>query len=226
MKLLSLLVASALIFTANAQSNSSRMQNELEAKRLSIQMRTLVENNVDRLDDRELNQVLRNLERAKDLLLGRVSPPPAPNPIPVPQPRRVCEFAPVEIYQATFMQIKNFAYSSSGLDLSSQAATAFATEWMQRYSCEDANRFISLFGRLKNFAYSSSGLDMSSAEALNYSKNGINRLCEGFAFEAEYKNLYNFAYSTGGLDLSTTAAREYARARVEPQMFSCSPFGF
>lgn len=222
MKFISLLVASALMFAANAQSHQSRAQLELEARKLSIQMRTLVENNVDRLDERELNQVVRGLERTKDILMGRVAPPPPP--IPVPQPRRACEFAPGDIYQATFIKIKGYAYSSSGLDLSSQAATSFATDWMQRYSCEDADRFIGMFSRLKNFAYASSGLDMSSSEAKNYAERGINQLCEGFDFEAEFTKLYNFAYSTGGLDLSSAAARDYARSRVEAPMFSCRPF--
>lgn len=223
MKLITI-IAMLFAFGAHAQSHQPRSELELEAKKLSLQMKILVERNVDRLDERDLQQLVRTLDRAKGILLGQnPGPGPGPGPLP-PVPRFTCDRASTAEYQNTFTKIKGFAYSSSGLDMSSAAATNFAQDWATKYDCADADRFISLFGRLRNFAYSTSGLDMSSAAAVNYASNGIDRLCENYAFESEFKNLYNFAYSTSGLDLSSAAARNYASQRVEPQMFQCRPF--
>lgn len=213
-------------FSVMAQPVQNRANLEAEAKKLSLQMKILVDRNVDRLDERDLTQLVRSLERSKDILLGQ-RPGPGPGPIPpIPAPRYTCDRASASEYQQTFIKVKNFAYSSSGLDMSSAAATNFAQDWSTRYSCADADQFISIFGRLKNFAYSTSGLDMSAAASIDYAQQGVNSLCENYNFEAEYKNLYNFAYSTSGLDLSAAAAKDYARQRVEPQMFQCRPFNF
>lgn len=212
-------------FSVMAQPFQNRADLEAEAKRLSVQMKILVDRNVDRLDERDLTKLVRTLERSKDILLGRdTNPGPGPGPGPIPVPRYTCDRANPSDFQSTFVKIKNFAYSSSGLDMSSAAATNFAQDWSTRYACADADRFISIFTRLKNFAYSTSGLDMSSAASVGYAEQGVNNLCENYNFEAEFKNLYNFAYSTSGLDLSSAAARDYARQRVEPQMFQCRPF--
>tara|TARA_R110002049_G_scaffold46139_3_gene134530 strand:- start:179 stop:856 length:678 start_codon:yes stop_codon:yes gene_type:complete len=225
MKIISLL-AMIMSFSVLAQPYQNRAELEVEAKRLSLQMKILVDRNVDRLDERDLTKLVRTLERSKDILLGRdTGPGPGPVP-PIPAPRFTCDRASAAEYQSTFIKVKNFAYSSSGLDMSSAGATNFAQDWATRYSCSDADQFIAIFGRLKNFAYSTSGLDMSSAASIDYAQQGINNLCENYNFEAEYKNLYNFAYSTSGLDLSSAAARDYARQRVEPQMFQCRPFNF
>lgn len=225
MKIISVL-ALALSFAANAQSIPQRDRLEGDARKLSIQMRTLVENNVDRLDERELNLLVRSLERAKDLLLGRVTPPgPGPGPFPpVPQPRFACDRASVAEYQATFIKIKDFAYSGNGINLSSSGATNYAAEWVRKYACEDADRFIAQYVRLKNFAYSGQGLNMSSSGAIDYANNGIDRLCENYAYEQEFRGLYDFAYSGRGLNMSSSGAVRYARERVEPQMFVCAPF--
>lgn len=225
MKIISV-IALAFAFAANAQSFPGRNRLEGEARKLSIQMRTLVENNVDRLDERELAQLVRTFERAKDILMGRVTPPgPGPGPFPpVPQPRFACDRQSVSEYQATFIKIKDFAYSGNGLNLSSSGATNYAGEWVQKYACEDAERFIAQFIRLKNFAYSGQGLNLSSSGAVNYASNGIDRVCENYSYEQEFRGLYDFAYSGRGLNMSSSGAVNYARERVEPQMFACAPF--
>tara|TARA_R110000868_G_scaffold269233_2_gene528595 strand:+ start:683 stop:1351 length:669 start_codon:yes stop_codon:yes gene_type:complete len=220
MKFLSL-IALLFAFSAHAQSRATL---ETEAKKLSMQMKILVERNVDRLDERELTKLVRTFERAKDILMGRdTGPGPGPFP-PVPTPRFTCDRAPVSVYQATFSQIKDFAYSSTGLDLSSSAAINYAHDWVAKYTCEDLDLFKTLFVRLKNFAYSSAGLDLSASAAINYASSGVDSVCADYAFEQEFKGLYDFAYSTRGLDMSASAAREYARQRVEPNMFRCRQF--
>lgn len=224
MKMITFL-AMFLSFSVMAQPVQNRANLEAEAKKLSLQMKILVDRNVDRLDERDLTKLVRTLERSKDILLGRDTNP-GPGPGPIPTPRYTCDRASASEYQSTFVKVKNFAYSSSGLDMSSAAATNFAQDWSTRYACADADQFISIFGRLKNFAYSTSGLDMSAAASVDYAQQGVNSLCENYNFEAEFKNLYNFAYSTSGLDLSAPAAKDYARQRVEPQMFQCRPFNF
>lgn len=229
MKVISLMIL-AFAFAANAQYVPQRDRLEGEARKLSLQMRTLVENNVDRLDERDLETVVRNLERAKDVLLGRVvDPGPGPGPFPpplppIPAPRFTCDRASVSEYQSTFVRIKDFAYSSEGLNLTSSGATSYAHEWTQKYACEDAYRFMTEFTRLKNFAYASSGLNRTSSGAVSYAKEGIDRICEGYNYEQEFSSLYEFAYSTRGLNMTSSAATNYARERVEPQMFQCSPF--
>ncbi len=223
MKIISLL-ALMLSFSALAQPYQNRFDLEAEAKKLSLQMKILVDRNVDRLDDRDLTKLVRTLERSKDILLGRdTNPGPGPFP-PIPAPRYTCERASMQDYQATFVKIKDFAYSGSGINLSTSGATAYAADWVRKYACEDASRFIATYIRLKNFAYSGSGLNLSSSGAVSYANEGIDQVCENYSFEQEFKSLYDFAYSGRGLNMSSSAAISYARQRVEPQMFQCRPF--
>ncbi|MBH47690.1 MAG: hypothetical protein CME71_05930 [Halobacteriovorax sp.] len=220
MKLLSII---ALLFTFSAHAQS-RTALETEAKKLSMQMKILVDRNVDRLDERDLDKLVRTFERAKDILMGRdTGPGPGPFP-PVPTPRYTCDRASVGVYQSTFIKIKDFAYSGNGVNLSSSGAVNYAHDWVTKYACEDADAFISTFIRLKNFAYAGSGLNLSASAAVNYATSGVDTVCNDYAYEQEFRGLYDFAYSGRGLNMSSSAATSYARERVEPNMFRCRQF--
>lgn len=224
MKFISLVILATAMTAAHAQQAPGRNQLETRARNLALQMRTLIENNVDRIDNNDLNQVIRKLEQTKEILLGRGGS--GPGPVPTPVPRLTCAQADAGTYQATFSKIKSFAYSSGGLNLDQQGSTNYALSWTQKYSCQDADQFKALFSRLRAFAYSSGGLNLDTNGAINYASNGIDRVCEQYNFEQDFTSQYNFAYSSSGLNMSSSGARNYAAQRVEPQMFNCSPFGF
>ena len=169
------------------------------------------------LNDASLRSLLQNLRQAKNILEGR-------NPGPDPRPGAVCAQNRNGDFHATFSKIKSFAYSTSGIDLSSNESTQYAQEWTNTYPCNVADEFITNFKRLKKFAYSTSGLDMSSSESVDFAKNKIERFCSNYQLESEFKRHYDFAYSTRGLDLSSSESREYAANQVDRFAFTCRNF--
>ncbi|HLE10334.1 MAG: hypothetical protein A2504_04445 [Bdellovibrionales bacterium RIFOXYD12_FULL_39_22] len=154
-------------------------------------------------------------------------PYPGPNPGPGPYHPpmlRVCAQDSVDQMQAAFTKIKAFAYSTSGLDLTSSGAADFATTWNDRYPCVVADEYIADFQKIKTFAYSTRGLDMNTNGAIEYASRNIEKLCDNFDLEGEFRKHYDFAYSTSGLDMTSSNAIEYARGKIEPRAFSCRNF--
>ncbi|MCP4911750.1 MAG: hypothetical protein GY909_01425 [Oligoflexia bacterium] len=207
------------LFMSMSLFAQNRNRQETRALKL-IDNITRNANEVRYLDDMALRSLLQNLRQAKSILDGG-----APGPVPPrPRPIAVCSQNRNGDYHATFSKIKSFAYSTSGIDLSSSESTQYAGEWTNTYPCHVADEFITNFKRLKKFAYSTSGLDMSSSESVQYAKNKIERFCSSYELEAEFKRHYQFAYSTGGLDLSASESREYAINQVDRFAFTCRNF--
>ena len=177
------------------------------------------------MDETEILEATRSLRSIKRLARGRGQGPGRDRPTPQgPTYPREIPCAQDYRFQETFIKIKAFAYSGEGYNYSSSAATSYATNWTNTYSCDLADKYISDFKRIKNFAYSGSGLNLSSSGAISYANSMIQKLCQGVNFEQIYQRDYNFAYSGSGLNLSSSGARAYAQPRMEAQAFVCRNF--
>lgn len=112
-----------------------------------------------------------------------------------------------------FTAAKDYAYSSSGLDLSSSQATEWALEYNKTHACNTIQEYSARFTVLKNFAYSSSGLDMSSRDAVNYalSKVETTTVYEAEQMQSTLTAIKDFAYSSSGLNLSSSEASAIGR---------------
>lgn len=217
-----LLAVFAMPLVSFAQSRpilEARVQESLKAARLSITA------NIQKMSSSDLQQVNRLLKEVSAVSQGqqRPGPMPMPNPVPAPRPRPQvsCSEDRTGKFQSTFVYIKEFAYSSEGLNYSSTAATSYATQWTNRYPCSLAETFAFDFKRLKNFAYSSEGLNLSSSGAIAYAQANINNMCPDVNFEAIFKRSYDFAYSSEGLNMSSSAAVAYAKPIMEEKALRC-----
>jgi len=177
----------------------------------------LAARNIFSLNEYQLRALNELLYQAEDILNGQSPDPNYPS-----YPVQACTNEPVEVFQATFIKVKNWAYSPSGLNKNSQEATEYAQHWTQTHACNEAESFIQEMGRLRNWAYSPSGLNKNSAEAAAYALKTIINLC-GLSqpYEAEFTKLYNFAYSPSGLNMNSEQARAYALPQIEQRFFSC-----
>lgn len=149
-------------------------------------------------------------------------PQPQPMPMPLPPLNDVCANDVINVYQATFQRIKNYAYASSGLDMTESQATQFAHDYTNRNSCNEADGFMRRVSSLKDFAYATAGLDMTSAQARQFAVDNESKVCvQDNSFVDEFKQLYNFAYSTSGLNMTSSQARNYAWSKIQPKYFMC-----
>lgn len=150
-------------------------------------------------------------------------PPPLPQPHPRPIPHRVvCSQDAPHIFQSTFTKIKNFAYSGSGLNLTSNGATDYAVNWTDSNPCDLADGFMRRIANLKQFAYSGSGLNMTSSAATQFALENENRVCvDDTSYADEFQVHYQFAYSGSGLNLTSNGARDYAFKKIQPKYFTC-----
>lgn len=213
----SIFMATLAVVSLNSFAN--RVDLEADVLKLAKKVNRLANQNADTLSNKELRDVKKHLTLAVKIIKGiGTTPVPPTNPRPI---YRVCSQDSADIFQQTFIKIKNFAYSSSGLDMTSSGATQFAQEFTETHSCETADIFMSKSSRLKTFAYSTSGLDMTSSNAKSYAMNKWQSFCEDFPIESEFKKHYTFAYSSSGLDMTSSNARRYAQEKVEPVAFSC-----
>ncbi len=148
-------------------------------------------------------------------------PPTAHYPYP---PMMMCDQERPEVMQEVFVKIKAFAYGADGLNYSSTPATSFAQEWITKYPCAVADKYVQEFKTIKAFAYDSDGLNYSSISARDYAIEKIGSYCVGVDLKRVYAPLYQFAYSSNGLNMSSTGARAYAQPKLEAQAFVCQNF--
>lgn len=150
-------------------------------------------------------------------------PHPGPSrPLPLPPVLLVCSQEAPNVFQATFQRVKSFAYSGSGLNLMSDAATAFAQEWTSRNPCSEADGFLRRINTLREFAYSGNGLNMNSDGARQFALENESRVCvEDNSFVKEFTQHKDFAYSGSGLNMSSQGARDYAWSKIQVRYFVC-----
>jgi hypothetical protein len=103
-----------------------------------------------------------------------------------------------------FKQLRDYAYSSAGLDLDGAGASA----WAEARLRESPDYDLAKFRELQQWAYSSAGLDLSKSESQEWAEQ---RMRESPPLDFEnFKKAYEYAYSSGGLNLSREAAAAWA----------------
>ncbi len=108
--------------------------------------------------------------------------------------------------QNLYKDAYDFAYSSGGMNMSSQAARDFADKITSQYN---GRQSLSAFKEAYNFAYSSGGMNMSSQAARDFAWKIADQINPQQALYC-YRTAYNFAYSSGGMNLSSQGARDHA----------------
>jgi len=212
-KLLFIVMALCLSVGAFARPQDRRL--EQRALQLAETVQNQLRMQLHHLSDYELRDIVANLNTTLRLIDGNVY-----TPVPAP----VCNQMPAEIYQRTFVEIKDFAYSSEGPNLTSSSATQYAQRWTSTYPCSVASKYMADYKRLNAFAYSSSGLNYTSSSARQFAESKVKIFCSGMALEQEFATIYDFAYSSSGLNYTSQRAREYALAQIEGTAFSCRNF--
>lgn len=212
--------------------HTSRIQLEMQAKRLSSKVQMLIANQGDTLTKRELKKVIQLLQETKQVvktgIIGGGDPPvvrpPARPPVRRPLPPRnvACSQAGTNQYQNTFIKIKQFAYAGDGLNKTTMGAQNYAHQWLDQYPCSVANKFINDFKRVRVFAYSGTGLNKTTAGSINFALDNVAQVCSGMNFEQKFQNQFDFAYSSQGLNMTSAGARNYASDKVLPIAFSCN----
>lgn len=110
---------------------------------------------------------------------------------------------------ARFKELRDFAYRPSGLDLSADAATAWAEDRMKDKTTFDLQRFI----ELRDFAFQTGGLDLTADAAAAWAEE---RMRDKTPFDlTKFKELRDFAYRPSGLDLSADVATTWAEDRMK-----------
>lgn len=186
-------------------------------RQLNLTSRSL-ERNIQKMSERDLRQASELLAELKDLAEGQNRGGQRPPRV------RACANDTVVNFQSTFSKIKSFAYSGSGLNMSSQEAIAFATDWTNKYPCDLADKYQTDLTRIISFAYSGSGLNYSGSNARSFAMERAPRFCTGYNLEEEFRKFYSFAYSGSGLNYSSSAATAYALEKIERSAFSCRNF--
>lgn len=186
-------------------------------RQLNLTSRSL-EHNIQKMSERDLREASELLLELRNLAEGQGRGGQRPPRV------KACANDTSTIFQSTFTKIKSFAYSGIGLNLSSQAATQFATDWTNKYPCSLADKYERDTKRIVIFAYSGLGLNYTYSEARNFAIEKAPNFCSDYKLEEEFRRFYNFAYSTSGLNYSSTAAIAYALDKIERSAFSCRNF--
>lgn len=201
---------------------------EMKVRRMSKKLSRMVQNQAGSMSRYQLKELKIALKVAIAVVKnnggGGGFPPAPPHPPKPPFPPTggyTCSTAPFDISSQTFKKIKQFAYSSSGLNKTSSGAMAYAEGWMQQYPCNYANSFIKKYKKVYQFAYSSNGLNKTSSGAQKFSLKNMDKLCENYPLKSEFRKYYQFAYSSSGLNMTSSRATEYAYNKVVPNAFSC-----
>jgi hypothetical protein len=110
------------------------------------------------------------------------------------------------VNQTAFQEAYTFAYSSSGLNLTTASAQEFANKITQ-----DPNPMAALaaFKEAYTFAYTSSGLNLTAASAKEFAWKITDQRNPKSTLSC-YKQAYTFAYSSSGMNLTAAAARAHA----------------
>ena len=199
----------------------ARDRVELEQRALKlIRKIDLKSSEIRLLNYHDLESLVYNLRSAKSIINGRQI---APRP-PHHNRRRflICELDDSSLMTQAFNKVYKFAYSTRGLNYSTNRARVFAQEWIKNFQCKRADSYIENFQKLYKFAYRSNGLFLSSQKARQYAREKVENFCSDYNIESEFKNYYTFAYQSNGLNMSSHHARAYAREKVESVGFSCN----
>ena len=105
---------------------------------------------------------------------------------------------------SNLQQLIDYAYSTSGINLSRQEAAMWAESHLELISTYGFDKF----KELADYAYSTSGINLSRREAAKWAENHL-ELISMNSFK-EFKELADYAYSITGLNLSKREAADWA----------------
>ena len=135
-------------------------------------------------------------------------PEPAPEmatvPAIKPKATSVVSKSPKKIDISYIRKVNELAYSKSGLNLTSAAASEFSEIWLRKHS----DISFSELRDVASYAYSSSGMNLTSAKAKDFTLLWFSEFM-GYDFK-DFKALYKSSYSSPGLNLTTAKALEYS----------------
>ena len=127
-----------------------------------------------------------------------------PSQPPVPRaPAEARALRPPAFDLSGFEELRAYAYSASGLNLTSRDAIAWAEAKLAEGPAFDLARF----KQLRDYAYSLSGLNMTRHAAAVWAEQ---RVPPGAFDLEEFRKLRDYAYSVSGLNLSAKDATEWA----------------
>jgi len=104
----------------------------------------------------------------------------------------------------------DWAFSSSGMNLSQSEATRFSEEMISRENPAEA---FSAFKTAYTFAFSSSGVNLSQSEARK-TADSLSRLETPNEMVEVFKEAYTHAFSSSGMNLSQSQALKHALRAV------------
>jgi hypothetical protein len=137
-----------------------RRGTEAESLPSYLKSRVYVDFRIDASFPNSIEQLLRHIFRSPKY----VRPPIGPIPAFESSSKQVDRPARSTFQLSTFQELVDYAYSSSGLDMTKADAAKWAEICVRRLSREDFEEF----KRLVNYAYSSSGLDMTKRQAADW----------------------------------------------------------
>ena len=140
----------------------------------------------------------------------------------------ICSMDNAEQMLATSAVVRDFAYGSDGLNLTSTDATAYVGEWMSKYPCAAAAKFVAAGRALRRFAYNGNGLNMTSTDAAAFTRASLQKVCDAAKsdYPEEGAKLYEYAYNSNGLNMTSAGAAQYVRAQMEARYLSCDGDAF
>jgi hypothetical protein len=152
----------------------------------------------------------------------RPGPHPGPHPggpgfhrplPPAPGPRGDLRGYCPDYNHTEFAVAKDFAYSSSGLNLGSNESVQWAMQYNQTHACGTIREYAARYNSLYDYAYSSSYLNMGTSEARSYATGYAEFMPQSatqnwkMMFSAVRALMYSSSYLNGGSSESIRAAK-------------------
>ncbi len=161
-----------------------------------------------------LDRLLRHLHASQAATRPPLGPVPAFTEIKKSNNAPAVAIAPIDL--KLFAALERFAYSPTGLNLSTREAKMWAEERMVSWRDVDVDALAVRFTDLREFAYSPDGLNLSGIESKTWAKERMLswEMVDLPAFVMRFRELQRFAFGPSGLNLSTAEARNWALKKV------------
>lgn len=134
---------------------------------------------------------------------------------------RACATQEPEVMRRAFLTIKHMAQASTGLAMTNNDAVKFTQNWLENYTCDEAEQFVSFVRQMRLFSGAETGLAMKTAESVQYTMRMANNYCGDKSFENDFRVWFSLASSATGMNLPVNEARDYAKQKMEAFHFSC-----
>lgn len=161
------------------------------------------------LNNYERRDVYKLLRQAREILLFADGP------------LRACSMQSPEVMRKAFLKINGMSMAATGLAMQQTKAVKFTQNWLENYSCDEADRFVSFVRQMRLFSGAKTGLDMNTQKSVSYTMLMASRFCGDTRFENDFRSWFALAISSSGMNLPEKEAREYAKQQMERFHFSC-----